>query len=99
MSLALFADMFPTDPLGASTAFNRTGVQQLIHMFGYRFCCNYSGQWRCSSQDCPTPCAEGVPWAGGDDRYEKNGMRATPLDEADSRQCGSNRCRNAARRG
>lgn len=64
LSAATLADRYATAKLSSSKPFfGRTGLQQLIQWFGYRFCYNSSGAWR-SSGDCPTPNAEGAAWSG-----------------------------------
>ncbi len=55
--------------------FGRTGLQQVIHWFGYRFCYSSSGGWRCGSQNCPSPCKEGSAW-GSLVQFPQNCMRA-----------------------
>ena len=63
LSAAMLAERYPSATLGSSSPwFSHTGMQQMIKWFGYRFCWNASGNYRCSSQDCPTPCAEGAGW-------------------------------------
>ena len=64
MIAATLADKFPTGTLPAATpTFGRTGIQQLIKMFGYRFCWDAGGSGAAAAQDCPSPCAEGAPWS------------------------------------
>ena len=55
--------------------FGRTGIQQVIHWFGYRFCYSSSGYWRCGGQSCPSPCAEGSAWTSTV-QFPSNCMRA-----------------------
>ena len=40
----------------------RTGIEQIIKRFGYRFCWNAGGSWRSGNNDCPSPSPEGSPW-------------------------------------
>jgi hypothetical protein len=42
--------------------FGRTGIQQDIHWFGYRFCYSSGGGWRCGSNNCPSAAC---PYLGG----------------------------------
>ena len=55
--------------------FGRTGLQQVIHWFGYRFCYSSSGGWRCGGQQCPSPCKEGSAWSS-QDQFPQHCMRA-----------------------
>ncbi len=55
--------------------FGRTGYEQLIKWFGYRFCFTAGGDWRCGNDNCPSPCAEGNPWTATD-QFPQNCMRA-----------------------
>ena len=60
---------------GGKPFFGRTGLQQVIHWFGYRFCYSSSGGWRCGGQQCPSPCKEGNAW-GSMEQFPQNCMRA-----------------------
>jgi len=60
---------------GGKPYFGRTGIQQVIHWFGYRFCYSSSGGWRCGGQNCPSPCKEGSAW-GSMEQFPQNCMRA-----------------------
>lgn len=60
---------------GGEPFFGRTGYEQLIKWFGYRFCFTASGDWRCGSEDCPSPCAEGNEWSSTA-QFPQNCMRA-----------------------
>ena len=60
---------------GSAPYFGRTGIQQVIHWFGYRFCYSSSGNYRCGSQSCPSPCAEGSAWSSTV-QFPSNCMRA-----------------------
>jgi Dictyostelium (slime mold) repeat len=76
MIAATLADKHPTGTLATGPpTFGRTGLQQLIKMFGYRFCWTNDYQWRCGAQDCPSPCAEGSAWAQ-DNQFANNCLRA-----------------------
>jgi MYXO-CTERM domain-containing protein len=62
-SAAKLADLYPSATLSATTPlFGRTGMQQLIQWFGYRYCYDVGGGWNCGVQNCPSPCAES-PWS------------------------------------
>ncbi len=76
LNAATLHDMDPKAKLPSSSPFlGRTGAAQLIKFFGYRFCYNGSGSWRCGSQECPSPCAEGSAW-GNTNQFPQNCMRA-----------------------
>jgi MYXO-CTERM domain-containing protein len=76
LNLAMLADRFPNSELCAgSPFFRRTGQQQLIKLFGYRFCWNSSGGWACLDQDCPSPCSEDPPWTDTS-QFPQDCMRA-----------------------
>jgi len=76
LNAATLMDMNPKAKLPASSpTLGRTGLQELIKEFGYRFCYNGSGSWRCGSQECPSPCAEGSAWANTN-QWPQNCMRA-----------------------
>jgi MYXO-CTERM domain-containing protein len=73
---ATLADKFPTTKLSSSAPFfGRTGMQQLIHWFGYPYCYKSDGKWSCfSSQQCPSPCT-GSSWSSTA-QFAQNCMRA-----------------------
>ncbi len=76
LNAATLYDLDPKATLPASSpTLGRTGVQELVKLFGYRFCYTGSGSWRCGSQDCPGSCAEGNPWANTN-QFPQNCMRA-----------------------
>lgn len=76
LTAATLADLFPTSKLPAgSPTFGRTGIQQLISFFGYRFCYSSSGGWRSSGSDCPSAKPEGSPWTSVE-QFGQNCMRA-----------------------
>ena len=63
LTAATLAEKYPSTTLGSGKPyFNRTGLQQVIHWFGYRFCYSSSGAWRCGGQNCPSPCNQGNSW-------------------------------------
>jgi MYXO-CTERM domain-containing protein len=98
LSAAMLFERYPSATLGSSSPwFGRTGLEQLIKWFGYRFCWNENGSWRCGSQDCPTPCAEGSAW-GGNDVFAQLCFRAGAEVGARKAQLGSSmtEARNAA---
>lgn len=72
LNAATLADKYPS---ATYSQFNRTGIQQLIKWFGYRFCYNSGGAWRSGSQDCPTPTPEGTVWSNID-QFPQDCMRA-----------------------
>jgi hypothetical protein len=76
LSMAVLADTYPsaTLPEGAPF-FGRTGLQQMIHWFGYRFCYYAEGGWACGAENCPSPCAEGSAWTSNME-FSHNAMRA-----------------------
>jgi hypothetical protein len=78
LNAATLADRFPSATLGSGTPFfGRTGMQQIIHWFGYRHCYNTDGDWRCGSQDCPSPCSIQSSWQWtATDQFPQNCMRA-----------------------
>ncbi len=68
--------LYPTTKLASGAPyFGRTGIQQVIHWFGYRFCYSSSGSWRCGSQQCPSACSEGSAW-NATNQFPFNCMRA-----------------------
>ena len=68
--------LYPTVKLASGVPyFGRTGIQQVIHWFGYRFCYSSSGSWRCGGQQCPSACAEGNAWSATN-QFPFNCMRA-----------------------
>jgi MYXO-CTERM domain-containing protein len=73
LAAAVLADKYPSATL--SSMLNRTGLQQLINWFGYRFCYSSSGSYRCGSQACPSACAEGASWSSTD-QFPQNCLRA-----------------------
>jgi MYXO-CTERM domain-containing protein len=73
LNAAVLADKYPTAQISTGPGF--TGIEQLISWFGYRFCYNSGGSYRCGSQDCPSPCAEGTPWTATN-QFPQNCMRA-----------------------
>ena len=76
LSASTLSALYPNAKLPAgSPFFGRTGIQQVIHWFGHRFCYSSSGSWRCGGQNCPSPCAEGNAWSATD-RFPNNSMRA-----------------------
>jgi hypothetical protein len=76
LSMATLFDKYPQATLPAGPPFfGRTGVQQLIHWFGYRFCYFAEGGWGCGTQDCPSPCPEGSAWTSNME-FSSNGLRA-----------------------
>ena len=77
LSAATLARKFPTTTLpGAPPTFGRTGLEQLIHWFGYRFCYNSGGNWRCGGNNCPTAaCGEGSAWTSTA-QFPQNCIRA-----------------------
>jgi hypothetical protein len=75
-SAAVLGDKYPNTSLPQEAPFfGRTGLGQLIHWFGYRFCYDTDGAWRCGSQDCPSPCSEGDNW-NDTSQFPQNCMRA-----------------------
>jgi hypothetical protein len=76
LSASTLAQKFATARLSSSAPyFGRTGLEQIIHWFGYRFCYSSNGYWRCGSQDCPSPCAESSPWSSTE-QFPQNCIRA-----------------------
>ena len=76
LSAATLTEKYPTATLGSGKPFfGRTGLQQAIHWFGYRFCYSSSGGWRCGGQNCPSPCGEGNAWTSTA-QFPQNCMRA-----------------------
>ncbi len=76
LNAGMLLEKFPTATLqSAAPFFGRNAAQQLTKWFGYRFCYNTSGAWRCGTQDCPSPCAEGTHWTGTD-QFPQDCMRA-----------------------
>lgn len=73
LNAATLADLYPSATISNGPGF--TGVEQLISWFGYRFCYNSGGSYRCGSQACPSPCAEGTPWTSTE-QFPQNCMRA-----------------------
>ena len=68
--------LYPTAKLSSdSPFFGRTGIQQVIHWFGYRFCYSSGGSYRCGGQQCPSPCAEGSSW-NATNQFPFNCLRA-----------------------
>lgn len=51
---ATLADLYPAATIPA--LLNRSGLKQLIHWYAYRWCYNTSGNYKCGSQECPSPC-------------------------------------------
>ncbi len=62
LNAATVWDKWPNDKLGSSAEYNRTGIDQVIKRFGYRFCWNAGGSWRAGNNDCPSPSPEGSSW-------------------------------------
>ena len=77
LNAAVMASKYPNASLGSGAPFfGRTGMQQLVHWFGYRFCYTSSGSWRCGGgTQCPSPCAEGNTW-NGTNQFPQNCIRA-----------------------
>lgn len=76
LNAGTLAGSYPTEPLKTQAPYlGHTGAEQLIKWFGYHFCWNASGGYRCGSQDCPSPCAEGSAW-NATDQFGQNCMRA-----------------------
>ena len=75
VNAATLWDKHPTEKISNSQPYNRTGVEQLIKRFGYRFCWNGSGSWRGGNSDCPSPSPEGSAWAGTQ-QWPQDCMRA-----------------------
>lgn len=77
LSAATLADLYPSATLGSGAPlFGRSGLEQLIHRFGYRFCYDAWGGWRCGGQDCPTAaCGEGSAWSSIE-QFPQDCMRA-----------------------
>jgi hypothetical protein len=76
LNLATLADHYPTATLPAGTPFfGRTGLEQLIHLFGYRFCYSSEGDYSCGRQACPGSCSGAKPWSGTD-QFPQDCMRA-----------------------
>ena len=73
LNAATLADLYPSATISNGPGY--TGVEQLISWFGYRFCYNSNGAYRCGSQDCPSPCAEGTTWTSTE-QFPQNCMRA-----------------------
>jgi hypothetical protein len=80
LNAGTLVDRYPTATLPSSApTFSRTGMQELIHMFGYRFCWSSSGSWRCGTSDCPTSCSDlgsGMTAWSTTDQWPQNCMRA-----------------------
>ncbi len=74
LNAATLADLYPNAKI--TDKFNRTGVEQLIHLFAHPFCYNSLGFYRCGKQDCPSPCAEGKSWKTSVSQFAHNCMRA-----------------------
>ena len=90
LNAATLADKDPKATLPASApTLGRTGIQELIKLFGYRFCYNGSGTWRCGGQDCPGACAEGSAWANTN-QFPQNCLRAGVELAARKTKLGSN---------
>ena len=76
LTAATLAQKYPSTVLGSGKPFfGRTGLQQVIHWFGYRFCYSSSGGWRCGGQNCPSPCAQGSAW-NAYSQFPQNCIRA-----------------------
>ena len=76
MAASSLSEQHPSTKLSTgSPYFGRTGIQQTIHWFGYRFCYSSGGYWRCGSSNCPSPCAEKNAWSATD-QFGQNCMRA-----------------------
>lgn len=76
LSAASLINRYPgaTLPAGAPY-FGRTGAQQLVNWFGYRFCYDSGGGWRSGEQDCPSPAPEGSAWSSIE-QFPQDCMRA-----------------------
>jgi Dictyostelium (slime mold) repeat len=74
---AQLGDDYPSASLGSSAPyFGRTGIQQLIHWFGYPYCYKSGGDWGYfSSQQCPSTSYPGVAWSSTA-QFAQNCMRA-----------------------
>ncbi len=76
LTATTLSQKYPTTKLASGKPyFGRTGLEQVIHWFGYRFCYSSSGKWRCGGQNCPGSCAEGSPWSGYN-QFPQNCIRA-----------------------
>jgi MYXO-CTERM domain-containing protein len=78
LNLGTLFDLYPaaTLPAGAPT-FGHTAMQQLIMMFGNRYCWDEGGTYACGAQDCPSACAEQT-WGSPNDieQFAQDCMRA-----------------------
>jgi hypothetical protein len=78
LNLGKLADLYGSATLGTGApTFSRTGMQQLIKMFGYRYCWDEGGTWIGGGQDCPSPIAEAT-WGSPNDtsQFPQDCMRA-----------------------
>ncbi len=82
LTTGTMAEKYPSSTLPSGTPFaGRTPIQQLVVLFGYRFCYSGSGSYRCGSQDCcggpdcTLSCKEGSAWSGTDN-FPQDCMRA-----------------------
>jgi len=63
LNAAALWDKLPNQKLSNSPGYlGRTGIQQVIKRFGYRFCWNAGGSWRSGNNECPSPSPEGSSW-------------------------------------
>jgi hypothetical protein len=74
LNAAYLADKYPNATIPSHVG--RTGLEQLITWFGYPFCYNNDGYYRCGAQDCPSPCAEGKPYDTRYSQFAQQCMRA-----------------------
>ena len=76
LNAASLWDKLPNQKLSSSPGYmGRTGIEQLIKRFGYRFCWNAGGSWRSGNNDCPSPSPEGSSWTS-DAQWGQDCMRA-----------------------